>query len=596
MAAPRFEDNLIQLFRQQARKGGDAPFLWRKQEGAYRARSWQRAEEEVDALARALIEFGVAPGDRVALIAENRPEWAIADLAIMAAGGLTVPGYTTSMPDDHAYVLQHSGAKGVIVSGKTAAKRVAQAVASASDVRFILVIDGHEDTAGATTPVMCWKEALDLGGERKAVPLPGDAADPDRTACFIYTSGTGGRPKAVMQSHRNILTNVRAAQALMDRTCGVSDDEVFLSFLPLSHAYEHTCGQFLAIALGAQTYYAESVEALSRNLQEAKPTIMTCVPRLHEVLRQKLIQRIDREGGLKARLFHQAVRLGRKRYEQGGRLGVIDGLADAVLERLVRGKVREQFGGRIKALVSGGAPLNYDVGVFFVALGLPLLQGYGQTEASPLISVNPPGGIRIETVGPPVDFIEVRLAEDGEILVRGPSVMKGYWQDEGATAEVLKGEWLHTGDVGEIDGRGYLRITDRKKDLIVNSGGDNISPQRVEGVLSLEPEIAQAIVFGDRRPHLVALLVADDAAVKRAGVAKDGAELDAHEGLRTLIGEAVRRANAKLSGAEKVRRFHIMAEPFSVENKLMTPTLKLRRGVIAKAHADLVEGLYAKGA
>lgn len=595
MEAPRFEDNLIQVFRRQVHKRGDAPFLWRKQDGAYHHWSWRQAEEAVDALARTLIELGVAPGDRVALIAENRPEWAITDLAIMAAGGVTVPGYTTSMPDDHAYVLQHSGAKGVVVSGKTAAKRVVQALASAPEIRFVIAIDGHEAVPSAPVAVLSWDEALAKGRDAPARPLPGDSADADAAACFIYTSGTGGRPKAVVQSHRNILSNLGSVEELMKRTCGIGDEEVFLSFLPLSHAYEHTCGQFLAIALGAQVYYAESVEALARNLQEARPTIMPCVPRLHEVLRQKLIQRIDREGGIKAKLFHEAVRLGRKRYEQGGRLGPIDSIVDFVLDRLVRAKVGAQFGGRMKALVSGGAPLNYDVGVFFVALGLPLLQGYGQTEASPLISVNPPGAIRIDTVGPPVAFSEVRLAEDGEILVRGPSVMKGYWQDDTATAEALKGEWLHTGDVGELDAGGYLRITDRKKDLIVNSGGDNIAPQRVEGILSLQPEIGQAIVFGDRRPHLVALLVADDEALRKAGVAKGETDLDGNDRLRAVMNEAVRRANAELSAIEKVRKFHIMSEPFTVENKQMTPTLKLRRGIIAKTHKDLIEGLYARG-
>jgi long-chain acyl-CoA synthetase len=440
-----------------------------------------------------------------------------------------------------------------------------------------------------------WADALTRGEKAPAVDH-GSRTGPDDVACFIYTSGTGGRPKAVMQSHRNILANVSGVRVLLERI-GL-EEEVFLSFLPLSHAYEHTVGQFLPIGLRGQIYYAEGVETLSANLAEVRPTIVPCVPRLFEVLRQRIASGVAREGGVKARLFNLAVDLGSRRYRNGGRLPPHLALVDSGLDRLVRSKVQQRFGGRLKAMVSGGAPMNEEVSLFFTALGVPVLQGYGQTEAAPVVSVNPPWKPKLETVGPPLEGVEVKIAEDGEILVRGGLVMKGYWKDPDATAQALRDGWLHTGDIGEFDAEGYLKITDRKKDIIVVSGGDNIAPQRVEGVLLLEPEIGQALVYGDRRPNIVALVSPHAEFVKRfarehkrqpdqAALAQDPAFVEA-------VGEAVARANKRLSAIERVRRFHLVPEPFTVENGLMTPTLKLRRHLVIKTYADAIEGLYAR--
>jgi long-chain acyl-CoA synthetase len=595
-----FGRNLVETFGRAVRARGDGPFLWAKREGAYRPLSWRAADDQVRRLARCLADLGTAPGDRVAVVGENRPEWCLADLAVLTAGGVTVPTYTTNTPDDHAYILRHSDAVGVVVSGRGGlAKRLLPALADAPAARFVISMDGPLEGGGGVpqgVTTLDWAGALARG---EGAPDPGDRASalgPDDLACFIYTSGTGGRPKGVMLSHGNILANLRGLRALIE---GVGlGDEVFLSFLPLSHSYEHTAGQFLPIGLASQICYAEGVETLSTNLAEVRPTIVTCVPRLFEVLRQRITNAVEREGGLKARLFQQAIELGARRYRSGGRLPPHLALADVALERLVRAKVRERFGGRIKALVSGGAPLNPEVGTFFIALGLPLLQGYGQTESSPVVSVNPPWKNKLETTGPPLEGVEVRLAEDGEILVRGGLVMKGYWKDEEATAATLRDGWLHTGDVGVFDEDGYLKITDRKKDLIVNSGGDNIAPQRVEGVLLLEPEIGQALVYGDRRPNLVALLVPHPEFVKRFARehgrgAADQAELASDPAFKEAIGAAVARANKRLSAIERVRRFHVMPEPFTVENGMMTPTMKLKRHLIVKAHQDVIEGLYA---
>jgi long-chain acyl-CoA synthetase len=308
---------------------------------------------------------------------------------------------------------------------------------------------------------------------------------------------------------------------------------------------------------------------------------------------------VHRQGGVKQQMFELALKLGTKRYEQGGRLNPLEGVLDRVLDKLVRTKVNERFGGNLKAMVSGGAPLNYDVGVFFVGLGLPVLQGYGQTEASPVISANPPGAARLDTVGPPFKGVELKIAEDGEILVRGGNVMRGYWKDEETTARTIIDGWLHTGDIGVIEPDGYLRITDRKKDIIVNSGGDNISPQRVEGIMLLEPEIGQAFIYGDKKPYLVALISPDPDAVKGyardAGKPNDLADLVHDQGFRQQIGEAVKRANTNLSAIERIRKFEIMTEPFTVENGMMTPTLKLRRPFIIERHGELLESLYRAG-
>jgi long-chain acyl-CoA synthetase len=595
---PDLGPNLVALFERAARQGADRPFLWAKRDGVYRAWTWRRVEQEVRALRRALLAQGLKRGDRVLVVAENRPEWPIADLAIMAAGGVTVPAYTTNTTADHGYLLEHSGARAAVVSSEALAKRLAPAIAKAGTVELLIGIEplAESDLPGAT--VMSWTEALALG-ERQADPGPdpAQALSRDDIACFIYTSGTGGNPKGVILSHGNLLANVAGAHTVLEKI-GLGK-EVFLSFLPLSHAYEHTVGQFLPIAVGAQIYYAEGSESLTSNLLEVRPTVMACVPRLYEVMRQRILSGLTRRGGLGPRLFAKAVELGTRRFEQPGSLGPFERLFDRALDRLVRDQVKARFGGRMKALVSGGAPLNYDVGLFFTALGLPVFQGYGLTECSPVISVNLPGRVKLRTVGPPVPGIEVKIADDGEILVRGESVMQGYWRDEAATAKALQGGWLHTGDVGVQDDAGYIQITDRKRDLIVLSGGDNCAPQRVEGILALEPELGQVMVYGDRRPHLVALIVPDvefaRSYAKQHGLSRDLASLALNKDFRHMIGEALSRANQKLSVIERVRRFRLMAEPFSIENGLMTPTMKLKRQQICSLHQDQIDSLYQVG-
>ena len=578
--------SLPAMFFEFAARRGSKPFLWAKTAGKYQSLSWAATAREVNRLARGLVALGVQPGDRVALAAENRPEWVIADLAIMSAGGITVPAYTTNTIEDHRHILGNSGARAVIASKPPVSERIAAAAKQVPSVEAVVVMAGPAPEGGHD-----WGAALELGDAQ-----PDDVAGriarltQEDIACIIYTSGTGGLPKGVQATHRNILANCRSAFHLLEML-GLGD-EVFLSFLPLSHSYEHTAGLMFPISIGAQIYFAEGADTLAANLLEARPTIMTAVPRLYETMHQRIRRGIERETGLKRHLFDKAVALGRKRLA-GEPFGFGERLIDPLLEKLVRNKVRARFGGRLKAMVSGGAPLNPEIGGFFLALGVQLLQGYGQTEAAPVIACNPPGAIEIDSVGPALRGVEIRIAEDGEILVAGDNVMKGYWNDPEATARTIFEGWLHTGDIGHLDDRGYLHITDRKRDFIKNSGGDMIAPSKIEGALTLAPEIAQAIVFGDQRPHLVAIIVPDpDFAAHYAGREPDLAALAEDPEFHKSLAEIVAQVNATLPTVERVRRFIIASEPFTTANGQLTPTLKIKRHMVRALYGDALDALY----
>ena len=577
--------NLVAMFFEQASTKKNSPFLWKKQQGEWKSISWAETANQVRLLALALREYGLNLGDRVVLVGENSPEWAIADFAVMAAGGVTVPTYITNTSNDHRHILTDSEATIAIVSNQKLADPLLEAAADLPNLKQIISMEKIEVNPDAGFKIKSWSEALHHGGlSTNQNTIRSDQISQEDTACIIYTSGTGGTPKGVMLSHRSILCNcVGAFHLLLE--LGL-DDEVFLSFLPLSHSYEHSCGLMFPTSIGAQIYYAEGIDKLAANLTEVRPTLMTSVPRLYEMMRLRILDGVQRAGGLKAKLFMLALNLGTERYEQGGQLKFHKTPVDKLVDILVREKVKMRFGGRLKAMVSGGAPLNIQVGIFFTALGLRLLQGYGQTEAGPVISCNPSTKIKLDTVGPALHSVDVKIAEDGEILVRGPLLMNGYWKQPETTQDTIKDGWLHTGDIGELDGDGYITITDRKKDIIVLSGGDNISPQRVEGVLGLEPEIAQAMVVGDGRKHLVALLVPSEQTRELQTSSSD------EHALRKIIGDAVARANSTLSVIEQVRGFSVVDDPFTVDNEMLTPTLKNRRHKILQNYAEAIETLY----
>lgn len=591
--------NLVAMFFARAHERGDGPFLWRKENGTWHSISWWETAEMVATLAAALKAEGINPGDRVVLVSENRPEFCIADLAIMAAGAITVPTYTTNTTRDHAHILADSEARAVIVSTAKLAKAVMPAVLQTNRVRLVVAVEPLRLGQTGDIAVRQWVELLAAHrNDAEANPetcAKAITATRDDTACLIYTSGTGGAPRGVMQHHGAILHNVEGCVDVISGDFGWGD-EIFLSFLPLSHAYEHSGGQFLPIGLGAQIYYAEGLDKLAANIEEVRPTIMVVVPRLFEVLRARVLKAIEKQGRVPMLLLDQALRLG-ERSAAGKRTALWDLPVRAIVNRTIRPKVRARFGGRIKALVSGGAPLNPDVGNFFHALGLTLLQGYGQTEAGPVISVTRPlTGLKMDTVGTPLKNTEIRIADDGEILVRGEQVMHGYWRNPDESARVLKDGWLHTGDIGEFDECGRLRITDRKKDIIVNDKGDNVSPQKIEGMLTLQDEIAQAMVSGDKRPYLVGLLVPDSEWLsdwaRQNGRTASIKELKNDPALHAALRAAVDRVNAEISVTEKVRQFIIADEPFTIENQMLTPSIKIRRHVIRDVYKDRLDALY----
>jgi long-chain acyl-CoA synthetase len=577
--------SLIAMFQEQAKTFENKPFLWAKKDGSYQSISWRESAEIVSALARGLVSLGISPGDRIVLCSENRPEWPLAHLAIMAAGGITVPAYTTNTVNDHAHILANSGANLLPATHQT------------GGIKFIISADDMELSQSPGPDIYTWNTIIEKG-KKEPDNIASYVAQITRedTAVIIYTSGTGGVPKGVVLPHRAIIHNCRGAYDAIQEL-GLTD-EVFLSFLPLSHSYEYTAGMCFPIFIGAQIYFSEGIEHLSKNMAEAQPTIMTAVPRLYEMMHARITKGIKATGGLKQKMFMKAVNLGIKKYEIPGSLSIGEKITDALVDKLVRNKVRANFGGRLKVLVSGGAPLNSDIGIFFTALGLNLLQGYGQTESAPVISVNRLNLIKMETVGPPLFETEVKIADDGEILVKGDLLMTGYWQNDEATNEVIKDGWLHTGDVGQMDSDNYIQITDRKKDIIVNSGGDNISPQRVEGFLTLEPEISQAMVYGDKKPHIVALIVPDLEFVqewtKVTGNSAVLTDVILNDDFRSEIQGALDRANEHLSVIERVRRFALIADEFTVENEMLTPTLKVRRHIIKTKYENQLEGLYSR--
>nr|WP_040465041.1 long-chain fatty acid--CoA ligase [Erythrobacter sp. NAP1] len=589
-------NNLVELFLKRADEKGDAPFLGRKQDGEWKTQSWREVADQICLLAESLRHLGLSDGDRVALVSENRPEWCIADIAIMAAGCISVPTYTTNTERDHAHILDNSGARAVVVSTEKLLGPVVGAIGRTGIVDHVIGIDDlHRQQAGSFE-YHSWDDLIagDATAARKAVEERIAGITRDDLACLIYTSGTGGAPRGVRQHHGSILCNVAGAAEILINDFGIKDER-FLSFLPLSHAYEHTGGQYLPIGVGAEIFYSEGLEKLASNIEETRPTIMVVVPRLFEVLRTRIMKQVEKQGTVANFMMDSALKISEN--SRDGKIRKRDMPLNMLVEKTLRPKIRAKFGGRIKAMVSGGAPLNPEVGNFFEAMGLTMLQGYGQTEAGPVMSCNRPKvGLKMDTVGPPMRGVDIRIADDGEILCRGELVMHGYWQNEAETARTIVDGWLHTGDIGHLDDKGRIVITDRKKDMIVNDKGDNVAPQKIEGMLTLQPEIAQAMVSGDKRPYVVGLIVPDaEWALEWARANDEKFDLKALQELpafKNAVRAAVDRTNKDLSVIEKVRQFAFADEAFSIENEEMTPSMKIRRHKIRDRYEDKINGLY----
>jgi long-chain acyl-CoA synthetase len=511
--------NLVRLFLDRADELGDQPFLTARIDGQWRPTSWREAARQVCNLAEALRTMGLQDGDRVMLVAENRPEWAIADLAIMAAGCITTPAYTTNTERDHLHVLQDSGARAVVVSTRKLAEPLLAALVRSGNDSHVIAI---EPLRAAQTGFEChsWSDLIEGDGGQTRHSVTSRVAKIGRRdpACIIYTSGTSGAPRGVLLHHGAILRNVEGAARVLAGDFGW-ERERFLSFLPLSHALEHTAGLFLPIGLGAEIWFAEGLDKLGGNIEEAQPTFMVVVPRLFELLRGRVVKQVEKQGKLANFLLEQALGLAERR--ANGERRLTDWPVERLLDFTLRPKVKARFGGRMKALVSGGAPLNPEVGAFFESMGLVMLQGYGQTESAPVVSCNyPSAGIRLHTVGSPLDGVEVRIAPDGEILVRGELVMLGYWNNPAETAKAIIDGWLHTGDIGRIDADGYLYVLDRRDDLII-TGGENVYPAEVEAALLAFPGVAEAGVVGmpdERWGQRVLAIVRLDAASAAAGI------------------------------------------------------------------------------
>ena len=588
-------NSVVKIFEKQSSMLQDQPYLWRKIDDKYSSLSWKEVRSSVERFSTALKNLGILEGDRVVIVSENRPEWQIADLSIMTIGAISVPAYTTSTTNDYEYIIKHSGARCIIVSSHDLAKKVLPAVLSSPMCQTLIKINDDNENYDVPITVHSWNSLIkeNSNSDFNLSEIVKNHSRKD-TACIIYTSGTGGSPKGVMLSHGAMLTNCEGAKHLLNDIISTLNKVRVLSWLPLSHSYEHTL-QFYKMGIGAQIYYAEGIDKLLVNMTEARPHIMTAVPRFYDSLHTRISQGLKKQSKVSQFFFKETLRLGKKIYFNEP-LSFFEKKFNGLLNKIVRKKVNKRFGGSLKALVSGGAALNFEVGIYLSALGLPLLQGYGQTETAPVVSANPPHKIKLDTVGTILKGTKVKIADDGEILVSGENVMNGYWNDPKATSSTLINGWVHTGDIGEMDEEGYLKITDRKKDIIVNAGGDNISPSRIEEKLNIEPEIAQSMMYGDFKNYLVAILVPDrDYAQEWA---KDHHKefnlkiLNQDPDFIKMIKETTERVNKKLSQIEQVRKYLLIDEEFTVENDMMTPTLKVRRFKVKEKYQSQLEALY----
>ncbi|MEZ7833473.1 MAG: long-chain fatty acid--CoA ligase [Candidatus Pelagibacter bacterium] len=561
-------NNLLELFYNQYQTQDKTSVFLQSLKEVENKYSWEDVYSNVIKLSEEISKY-IKKGDRCLLISENRPEWMISDLSIMLSGGITVPAYTTYTERDYEYIIDDCSPTVLIVSDKTQYLKVKNIISKKEFIKKIIFFDVIEEFnqelyvninqifANKNFSLLNFSE---LKIQRKDV------------ACIIYTSGTQGNPKGVVLSHGGILNNCEGALGLLKEF--ISKKPKFLTWLPLSHSYEHTV-QFVQIVVGAQVFYAESIEKLIKNMGNCSPEIMTAVPRFYQNLHQKINTNFSKAAGIKKLLINQTIKLGNKKLNREP-FSLIESLINFVCDLLVRKKIKKQFGGNLKAFISGGGALDKEVGYFLNAIGLPTLQGYGLTETSPVVSCNSINEIRVETVGKPFKGNLVKIANDGEILVKGENVMLGYWNNEEETNKVLKNGWLSTGDIGEFDGE-FLKITDRKKDIIITPGGDNISPIKIESDLNKSNFIEQSLVYGDNKPYLVCLIVlsAEYKNKKNEDIQKE-----------------LEKINKNLSKIEKIKKFFVIKNQFTIENNMMTPTLKLKRYKIIKTYQNELEKLF----
>ena len=565
-------------------------------------RSSREVFDEVRDLSLGLEDIGVRAGDRVAILADSRPEWTITDLATLTAGAVTVPVYATLPPGQVGYILADAGARVVVVEDDSQAAKVRQERHRLPELETVIVMEPGAE--GVQSREHSLAEVADRGHRRvmtenglgRGYKERSQAIDPDALATIIYTSGTTGHPKGVMLSHHNLVANIVDVDQVID----ITDDDTALSFLPLSHVFERMV-VYLYLYKGATIAFAEAIDTLGRDMQQVRPTVMTGVPRVYEKLRARIIDAVAAGPRVRQGLFAWAMGVGHAAASArlAGREPVLwtraqEGLAD----RLVLSKIRARMGGRLRFVVSGSAPLGREVAEFLYAVGLPVIEGYGLTETSPVLTTTPIGAGRIGTVGTALAHVELKIAADGEILARGPNVMVGYYHDPDATAAVIRDGWFCTGDIGRIDADGYLSITDRKKEIIVTAGGKNVAPQPIEGLLKRDPLVAEAVLVGDRRRFVSVLLVPDFPTLQQR-LAVDGlapgtpADLVRREDVQRIFQPIVDQANSELASYQQVKRFALLPAEFSVATGELTPTLKVKRRVVEERWKETIEEIYA---
>jgi long-chain acyl-CoA synthetase len=580
--------------------GGTKPALMYKSDGGYTSIGYADLKRKVELFAFGLASMGIRKGDRIAIIAENRPEWVVCDQAIAALGAIDVPVYPTMTAKQNQYIFNDSGVRFAIVSNQFQLNKVTRVLDDLPGLeKIILMTEKGPITEPRTIGFSCVIER----GEKYEKESPdflsqaSKSIRPDDLLTIIYTSGTTGNPKGVMLTHRNLCSNIQSAADVID----FGQADTMLSFLPLSHSFERMAGYYTAFACGATIAYAESVETVRDNMLEVHPTIITTVPRLFERIHSRVIKQIDSSPIYRQKIFYWAINVGREYAAQSktGRVSPALKARHLLADRLVFSHLRERTGGKMRFFVSGGAALGREFGEFFEAVGLKVIEGYGLTESAPVIAVNRLDSYRFGTVGKPIPGVEVTIAPDGEILARGPNIMRGYWNNLEATKEVIDRDgWLHTGDIGMFDAEGFLHITDRKKHLFVSSGGKNIAPQPIENMFLSSKYIEQLMLVGDRRMYLTALIVPDFDALEEFARANhitytDRVDLTRHPMINDLFEKDISNIQKDMANYERVRKFALLDKEFTIEAGELTPTQKVRRKQIEERYAQVIDSMYA---
>jgi long-chain acyl-CoA synthetase len=577
----------------------DGYVIKRKVDDEYKGITYLELKKETDLFAFGLHSLGIKRNDCLALISENRPEWVFADLAMQMLGVINVPLYPSLTSDSIEYILNDSESKGVIVSTRFQLNKVLKIRDKCKHLKFIIILNEDDFDSGVKELYSfnsIQEKGKELGEKNSKILVESSSIIKENDICtIIYTSGTTGEPKGVVLTHRNILSNVNAAL----ETYPITKDDVFLSFLPLCHIFERMAGYYTAFSSGCTVCYAESIEKVATNLIEVKPTILTSVPRLFERIYSRIIRNVESQPEKRQKIFLWGVETG-KHYAQlkkSGRVPLSLAAKYKLADRLVFKKIRARTGGNLRFFISGGAALPRELGEFFEAVGIKILEGYGLTESSPVLAANRPDDYKFGTVGKPFPGVDIKIASDGEILARGPNIMQGYFKKKRETEETVKDGWLHTGDIGVFDADGFLMITDRKKHLFKTSAGKYIAPTPIENVFLASKYIDQFVLIGDRRMFLSALIVPDFEAVKEYADShkipyKNEEDLAKNDDIYKLLEEDMARFQKKLANYERVRKFVLLDRPFSIENGEITPSLKIKRKVVEEKYGGLIDQMY----